>query len=189
MGIFDDAFAAFAEIPEFFAGLASGQVDYECELVVVIGKACKNVPRARALEYVLGYTCGNDVSARDWQRDWGGSQWCRGKSFDTFGPLGPRLVTADEIPNPNALKISTTVSGAKLQDWNTDDMIFDVRAIVHHLSQYVTLEPGDLILTGTPQGVAFGGKFPYLRAGDVVDIEIEGLGRQRQAFVAWEAQR
>ena len=100
--------------------LRSDEVDYECELAVVIGKRCKNVSRERALEYVLGYTCANDVSARDWQGKWGGSQWCRGKTFDTFAPLGPCLVTTDEIPNPNALAIKFDINGEVLQDWNTE---------------------------------------------------------------------
>src|SRR6185503_14413697 len=103
------------------AGLESTEVDYECELAVVIGKACKNVPRDRALEYVAGYTCANDVSARDWQIKRGGSQWCRGKTFDTFAPLGPCLVTSDEIPNPNNLGIATILNGERVQDWNTND--------------------------------------------------------------------
>src|SRR6188768_1758796 len=103
--------------------LKSTQVDYECELGVVIGKTCKNVSKADALKYVLGYTCANDVSARDWQREWGGSQWCRGKTFDTFCPLGPCLVTADEIPNPNTLRLRTILNGKIVQDSNTEDMI------------------------------------------------------------------
>jgi len=106
--------------------LASNSVDYECELAVVIGKPCYNVPKERALEYVLGYTCANDVSARDWQMKYGGSQWCRGKTFATFCPLGPVLVTSDEIPNPNELSIRTVLNGQVMQDWNTNDMIFDV---------------------------------------------------------------
>src|SRR5204862_3425331 len=110
--------------------LPSTKVDYECELAIVIGRTAKNVPKAQAFDYVLGYTCGNDVSARDWQKEGGGSQWCRGKSFDTFCPLGPCLVTADEIPNPNALRISTRVGGELLQDWTTGDMVFDVPALI-----------------------------------------------------------
>ena len=157
--------------------LASDQVDYECELAVVIGKTCKNVPRERALDYVLGYTCGNDVSARDWQRQFGGSQWCRGKSFDTFAPLGPRLVTADEIPNPNALAISTRVNGEVLQDWNTNDMIFDVPALIAFLSGSTTLPAGTVILTGTPHGVGMARTPPrWLQAGDVVTVTIEKIG-------------
>jgi 2-keto-4-pentenoate hydratase/2-oxohepta-3-ene-1,7-dioic acid hydratase in catechol pathway len=157
--------------------LPSTKVDYECELAVVIGKACKNVPRARALDHVLGYTCANDVSARDWQRDGGGGQWCQGKSFDTFCPLGPVLVTRDEIPNPNALRIRTILNGETLQDWNTDDMIFDVPAIIEYLSSSKTLVPGTVILTGTPHGVGFARNPPvWLKAGDSVTIDIERIG-------------
>lgn len=157
--------------------LASTQVDYECELAIVIGKACKNVSKADALSYVLGYTCANDVSARDWQRDWGGSQWCRGKGFDTFCPLGPVLVTADEIPNPNALQIKTIVSGETLQDWNTNDMIFDVPTLIEFLSGSTTLLPGTVILTGTPHGVGMARKpARWLKEGDTVTIEIEKIG-------------
>jgi 2-keto-4-pentenoate hydratase/2-oxohepta-3-ene-1,7-dioic acid hydratase in catechol pathway len=158
--------------------LLSEEVDYECELAVVIGKAAKNVPRTRALDYVLGYTCGNDVSARDWQIKRGGGQWCRGKTFDTFAPLGPRLVTTDEIPNPNALKIATIVNGERLQDWNTSDMIFDVSALVEFLSGSTTLLPGAVILTGTPHGVGMARKPQrWLQPGDVVTIEIESIGQ------------
>jgi 2-keto-4-pentenoate hydratase/2-oxohepta-3-ene-1,7-dioic acid hydratase in catechol pathway len=157
--------------------LASDEVDYECELAVVIGKRCKNVRRDRALEHVLGYTCANDVSARDWQGRKGGSQWCRGKTFDTFAPLGPCLVTPDEIPNPNALAIRTVINGEVLQDWNTNDMIFDVPALVEFLSGSTTLLPGTVILTGTPHGVGFARKPPrWLRPGDRVSIEIEKIG-------------
>src|SRR5438552_1077897 len=111
------------------------EVDYECELVVVIGKTCKDVPRSRALDYVLGYTCGNDVSARDWQLRRGGSQWCRGKSFDTFAPIGPCLVTKDSIPDPSGLRIQTLENGRVLQDANTRDMVHDVPALIEFLSQ------------------------------------------------------
>ena len=157
--------------------LRSDEVDYECELAVVIGKAAKNVSRENALEYVLGYTCANDVSARDWQIKLGGGQWCRGKFFDTFAPLGPVLVTPDEIPNPNALRISTVLNGETVQDWNTDDMIFDVPALIEFLSGSTTLLPGTVILTGTPHGVGMAQKPPrWLVPGDVVTIEIEGIG-------------
>jgi 2-keto-4-pentenoate hydratase/2-oxohepta-3-ene-1,7-dioic acid hydratase in catechol pathway len=157
--------------------LKSDSVDYECELAVVIGKACKNVSRADALDYVLGYTCANDVSARDWQRNGGGGQWCQGKGFDTFCPLGPVLVTRDEIPNPNSLRIRTILNGETLQDWNTDDMIFDVPAIIEFLSASKTLVPGTVILTGTPHGVGFARKPPvWLKAGDTVTIDIEKIG-------------
>ena len=158
--------------------LRSDEVDYECELAVVIGKAGKNIPRARALEHVLGYTCANDVSARDHQIKLGGGQWCRGKFFDTFAPLGPRLLTADEIPNPNALAISTTLNGERVQDSNTADMIFDVPALIEYLSGSTTLLPGTVILTGTPQGVGMAAKPAprWLRPGDSVTIEIEKIG-------------
>ncbi len=157
--------------------MSSAKVDFECELAVVIGRPAKNVPRARALEYVLGYTCANDVSARDWQREGGGTQWCRGKSFDTFAPLGPCLVTADEITNPNGLRIRTTVNGETLQDSSTNDMIFDVATIIEFLSGSTTLVPGTVILTGTPQGVGMARTPPrWLGAGDTVTIDIEGIG-------------
>ncbi len=158
--------------------LASDEVDYECELAVVIGKPCKNVKRENALEYVLGYTCANDVSARDWQIKRGGGQWCRGKFFDTFAPLGPCLVTTDEIPNPNTLKIKTILNGDTVQDWNTDDMIFDVPALIEFLSGSTTLLPGTVILTGTPHGVGMAAKPPrWLKNGDSVTIEIEKIGQ------------
>lgn len=158
--------------------MKSEEVDYECELAVVIGKPCKNVRRDEALNYVLGYTCANDVSARDWQIKKGGGQWCRGKFFDTFAPLGPVLVTTDEIPNPNELKISTTLNGEKVQDWNTNDMIFDVPALIEFLSGSTTLLPGTVILTGTPHGVGMAAKPPrWLKAGDTVTIEIEKIGQ------------
>jgi 2-keto-4-pentenoate hydratase/2-oxohepta-3-ene-1,7-dioic acid hydratase in catechol pathway len=157
--------------------LRSNEVDYECELAVVIGRRAKNVPKARALDYVLGYTCANDVSARDWQKQFGGSQWCRGKTFDTFCPLGPVLVTRDEIPNPNALGIKTLLNGEAMQDWNTNDMIFDVPTLIEFLSGSTTLVPGTVILTGTPHGVGMARKPPrWLTAGDVVTIEIEKIG-------------
>jgi len=157
--------------------LASTKVDYECELAVVIGRRCKNATRANALDYVLGYTCANDVSARDWQRDFGGGQWCQAKSFDTFCPLGPVLVTRDEIPNPNSLRIRTILNGEAMQDWNTDDMVFDVPALIEFLSGSKTLLPGTIILTGTPHGVGFARNPPvWLKAGDTVSIEIEKIG-------------
>lgn len=158
--------------------MPSEQVDYECELAVVIGRAARNVSRENALDYVLGYTCANDVSARDWQVKRGGGQWCRGKMFDTFAPLGPRLVTKDEIPDPNALAISTTVNGERLQDWTTSDMIFDVPALIEFLSGSTTLLPGTVILTGTPHGVGMGMRPQrWLKPGDTVVIEIEEIGK------------
>jgi len=158
--------------------LRSDRVDYECELVVIIGRECKNVSRGNALDYVFGYTCGNDVSARDWQRNGGGGQWVRGKTFDTFAPLGPVLVTADEVPNPNDLVIRTTLNGDVMQDWNTSDMIFDVPKLIEFLSGSTTLLPGTAIFTGTPHGVGFARNPPvYLQPGDSVTVEIEGIGQ------------
>jgi 2-keto-4-pentenoate hydratase/2-oxohepta-3-ene-1,7-dioic acid hydratase in catechol pathway len=157
--------------------LRSDQVDYECELAVVIGRTCKNVSRDKALDYVLGYTCANDVSARDWQGKWGGSQWCRGKTFDTFAPIGPCLVTTDEIPNPNTLKIKLDINGEVLQDWNTDDMIFDVPRLIEFLSGSTTLVAGTVILTGTPQGIgAARNPQRFLNPGDVATVTIEKIG-------------
>jgi 2-keto-4-pentenoate hydratase/2-oxohepta-3-ene-1,7-dioic acid hydratase in catechol pathway len=157
--------------------LRSNQVDYECELAVVIGRRAKNVSRDRALDYVLGYTCANDVSARDWQKEMGGSQWCRGKTFDTFCPLGPCLVTADELTYPNTLSIRTLLNGEVMQDWNTDDMIFDVPALIEFLSGSTTLLPGTVILTGTPHGVGMARKPPvWLKSGDTITVEIEKIG-------------
>ncbi len=157
--------------------LASLEVDYEAELVVVIGKEAKNVSRERALDYVLGYTAGNDVSARDWQKRWGGGQFCRGKSFDTFAPLGPAIVTKDELPNPNRLRIAARVNSETRQESNTSDMIFDVPTLIEFLSGSTTLLPGSLIFTGTPEGVGMAMRPPrYLCAGDLVEIEIEKIG-------------
>ncbi len=157
--------------------LRSEEVDYECELAVVIGKAAKNVSREHALEHVLGYTCANDVSARDWQIKYGGGQWCRGKTFDTFCPLGPAIVTTDELPNAGELGIRTVLNGQAVQDWNTNDMIFDVASLIEFLSGSTTLPAGSVILTGTPQGVGMAHKPPlFLKAGDVVSIEIDGIG-------------
>jgi 2-keto-4-pentenoate hydratase/2-oxohepta-3-ene-1,7-dioic acid hydratase in catechol pathway len=164
---------------------SSQEVDYECELAVVIGKSCRNVTSENSLQYVLGYTCANDVSARDWQLKWGGGQWCRGKSFDTFCPLGPVLVTPDEIPNPNDLKIQTILNSDIVQDWNTNDMIFDVPALISFLSQDTTLIPGTVILTGTPHGVGMAAKPPrYLRPGDTVSISVEKIGSLTNPVVA-----
>lgn len=157
--------------------LRSSKVDFECELAVVIGKPCRNVSREKALEYVLGYTAANDVSARDWQKEGGGSQWCRGKSFDTFAPLGPCLVTAGDIPDPQSLRIRTIVNGETLQDCSTADMIFDVPTLIEFLSGSTTLLPGTVILTGTPHGVGMA-RIPqrFLQSGDSVTVAIERIG-------------
>ena len=158
--------------------LRSDEVDYECELAVVIGRTCKNVRREQALDFVLGYTCANDISARDWQGKWGGSQWCRGKTFDTFCPLGPALVTTDEIPNPNRLGIKTILNGQAVQDWKTDDMIFDVPTLIEFLSGSTTLLAGTVILTGTPHGVGVARKPQlWLKAGDSITVEIDQIGK------------
>ena len=158
--------------------LNSDAVDYECELAVVLKKACHNVSRADALDYVLGYTCANDVSARDWQIKYGGSQWCRGKTFATFCPLGPCLVTTDEITNPNELGIRTILNGQVMQDWNTNDMIFDVPRLIEFLSGSTRLAAGTVILTGTPHGVGGARKPPiFLQPGDTVTIEIDRIGQ------------
>jgi 2,4-diketo-3-deoxy-L-fuconate hydrolase len=151
------------------------KVDYEAELGVVIAKRASAVSEADALSYVLGYTCINDVSARDLQ--FGDSQWTRGKTLDTFCPIGPCIVTTDEIADPQTLGIRCRVNGETLQDSNTADMIFSVAEIISFLSQGITLEPGDVIATGTPEGVGFA-RDPsiYLKPGDVVDVEIDGIG-------------
>lgn len=157
----------------------SQQVDYEAELAVVIGKTAKDVSKADALNYVLGYTAANDVSARDWQRDknLGGGQYARGKSFDGFCPLGPALVTKDEILDPNQLRIRTFLNGTVMQDSTTADMIFDVPTIIASLSSTMTLRPGTVILTGTPQGVGMGRTPPvWLKNGDRICVELEKIG-------------
>ena len=158
----------------------SSQIDYEGELAVVIGKTAKYVSRNEALGFVFGYTCANDVSARDWQREksLGGGQFARGKSFDGFCPLGPWIVTRDEIPNPNALGLRTVLNGQVMQDHTTADMIFDVPALIESLSSTMTLRPGSVILTGTPQGVGFARKPPvWMKDGDTVAVEIDKIGR------------
>lgn len=151
------------------------QVDYEAELAVVIGKAAKNVPLEKALEYVGGYTAANDISARRWQKHAGAGQFARSKSFDTFCPLGPELITPDEITDPQALRLTCVLNGNVMQDTSTSDMIFPVAEIISYLSTGMTLVPGSVILTGTPSGVGFSRKPPvYLKAGDRVAITIEG---------------
>ena len=157
--------------------LRSDKVDFEAELGVVIGRPCKNVQPEEALSYVLGYVCANDVSARDWQKEKGGGQFCRGKTFDTFCPVGPCLATADEIPDPSKLTIRSFVNDDKMQESGTDDMIFDVPTLISFLSGSTTLLPGTLILTGTPSGVGEA-RDPkrYLVPGDEVTVEIDGVG-------------
>jgi 2-keto-4-pentenoate hydratase/2-oxohepta-3-ene-1,7-dioic acid hydratase in catechol pathway len=154
------------------------KVDYEAELAVIIGKKIKNISSSEAKDCILGYTCANDVSARDWQMEKQAKQWARGKSFDTFCPLGPYLVTRDEIPDPDRLRIRTILNGRTLQDSSTADMIFNVASIVSDLSRSMTLLPGTVILTGTAEGVGFTRQPPvYLQDGDTVVIDIESIGQ------------
>lgn len=160
--------------------------DWEVELGIVIGKRATYVSENEALEYVAGYTVVNDVSERAYQMERGG-QWTKGKSFDTFAPIGPWLVTKDEIPQPQGLGIWLDVSGERRQTGNTDNMIFSVRKIVSYLSEFMTLMPGDIICTGTPAGVGLGMKPPqFLRIGDTMRLGIDGLGEQQQRVVAYE---
>ncbi|WP_314650078.1 fumarylacetoacetate hydrolase family protein [uncultured Microbacterium sp.] len=165
----------------------STKTDWEVELGIVIGTRAAYLDSPdESMAHVAGFVLANDVSERDFQMAVSGGQWSKGKIAAGFNPTGPWLVTPDEVDH-HALGLRSFVNGEPRQDSNTSDMIFDVETIVHHLSQYVTLEPGDLILTGTPQGVALSGNFPYIAPGDVVEVEIDGLGHQRQEFVAWEA--
>lgn len=153
----------------------SEQVDYEAELAVVIGRRAKNVSREQAYDYVLGYTIVNDVSARDFQ--FADGQWQRGKSCDTFAPMGQWIVTTDEIPDPHTLSIKLRLNGQTMQDSNTNQLIFGVPELIAFLSESITLEPGDVIATGTPPGVGFARKPPvFLKSGDVMEVEIEGIG-------------
>lgn len=158
----------------------SSKTDREVELGVVIGTRASYLGSlAESRAHIGGYVAANDLSKREWQLEISGGQWSKGKSAPGFCPVGPWLVTPDEIDD-QALRVQSWVNGEPRQDSSTKDFIFDVDTIIYELSQYLTLEPGDLILTGTPQGVALSGRFPYLKAGDVVDIEIGGLGHQRQ---------
>lgn len=152
-------------------------VDYEGELAIIINKRAKNILPEDAMDYIFGYTCANDVSARDWQIQKQQGQWFRGKSFDTFCPLGPYIVTKNDIYDPNSLKICTMINGAILQNSNTADMIFNIASIISNLSQSLTLLPGTVILTGTPEGVGYTRKPPvFLSDGDIVSVEIEKIG-------------
>ena len=162
----------------------SEKTDWEVELGVVIGKTAKYVTEAEALDYVAGYCVSNDVSERAFQTERSG-QWTKGKSCDTFGPIGPWLVTKDEIPEPQNLGMWLTVNGQKMQNGSSKTMVYGVAFLVSYLSQFMSLHPGDVISTGTPPGVGMGLKPPrYLKAGDVVELGIEGLGTQKQTFVA-----
>ncbi len=159
----------------------STKTDWEVELGVVIGTRARYLASpADALAHVAGYTVSNDVSEREYQIEISGGQWSKGKSSETFNPLGPWLVRASEVGDGSGLGLRSFVNGEPRQDSTSSDLIFDVAQIVYDLSQYLVLEPGDLINTGTPQGVALSGRFPYLAAGDVMELEIDGLGRQRQ---------
>jgi 2-keto-4-pentenoate hydratase/2-oxohepta-3-ene-1,7-dioic acid hydratase in catechol pathway len=162
------------------------KVDYEAELVVVIGKTGKHIPNdASAMRHVAGYTCGHDVSARDWQFRGEEKQWTIGKTFDTFGPTGPEMVTADELTDPHKLQVQLRLNGQTMQNSNTAQFIFPVPHILWFLSQVVTLEPGDLIFTGTPPGVGIARKPPVLlKPGDVCEVEIEGIGTLKNSIVA-----
>ncbi len=161
------------------------KVDWEVELAVVVGREARYIPEERALDHVAGYALHNDYSERSWQLERGG-QWVKGKSFDTFAPIGPFLATRDEIPDPHGLDLWLTLNGERLQESNTSDFVFGVPALVSYLSQFMTLLPGDIISTGTPAGVGLGLAPPrYLQPGDVVELGIDGLGTSRQRAVAY----
>jgi 2-keto-4-pentenoate hydratase/2-oxohepta-3-ene-1,7-dioic acid hydratase in catechol pathway len=163
----------------------SKKIDYEAELVAVIGAGGRHIPIDRALDHVAGYTCGNDISARDWQSQKPGGQWLLSKTFDGFAPLGPALVTADELPNVGDLKISLRLNGRTMQESRTSQLIFGVAQLVSYISGICTLSPGDLIFTGTPAGVGVARKPPvYLQPGDVAEVEIEGIGVLRNPLTA-----
>jgi 2,4-diketo-3-deoxy-L-fuconate hydrolase len=164
------------------------KTDWEVELGVVIGSRVRYLDSPDdAAAHIAGYVVSNDVSERAFQQEVSGGQWSKGKACETFNPLGPELVTADEVGDPQDLRLRSWVNGEPRQDSSTADMVFGVNEIIHHLSQFMVLEPGDIVNTGTPEGVALSGRFPYLKAGDVMELEISKLGRQRQALVAWDA--
>ncbi|QDT03292.1 Ureidoglycolate lyase [Rubripirellula lacrimiformis] len=155
----------------------SKKVDYEAELVVVIGKEAKHVPQDQAMDYVYGYTCGHDVSARDWQKGRPAGQWLLGKSFDTFAPVGSCVVPKSEVPDPSDLRVRMRLNGEVVQDSTTAQLIFDIPTLIAHLSKFMTLKPGDLIFTGTPPGVGDARNPPvYLKDGDECTVEIDGIG-------------
>jgi 2-keto-4-pentenoate hydratase/2-oxohepta-3-ene-1,7-dioic acid hydratase in catechol pathway len=161
----------------------STKTDWEVELAVVIGKTARYLSTdEEALACIAGYTVSNDVSERALQLEVSGGQWSKGKSCETFNPLGPVLIPADEVADPQDLALKSWVNGEVRQDSNTRDMIFSVAAVIRDLSQYMTLDPGDLVNTGTPEGVALSGRFPYLSVGDTVECEIQGLGKQKQTL-------
>jgi 2-keto-4-pentenoate hydratase/2-oxohepta-3-ene-1,7-dioic acid hydratase in catechol pathway len=159
----------------------AAKMDWEVELAVVVGKRARYLESPdQAREHIAGYAVSNDVSERALQLETSGGQWSKGKSCETFNPLGPWLVTAGEAGDPQDLGLRSWVNGEPRQDSSTKDMIFPVADLIYRLSQVTVLEPGDVINTGTPEGVALSGRFPYLAAGDVIELEIDGLGRQRQ---------
>lgn len=163
----------------------SSQVDYEAELVVIIGKEGRHIPREKALDHVAGYSCGHDVSARDWQLGKPGGQWLMGKTFDGFAPIGPELVTADEVGDPGQLDIQLRLNGETMQNSNTKQLIFPVDQLVAYISGVCTLRPGDVVFTGTPPGVGFAREPQvFLKPGDVVEIEIGKIGTLRNETVA-----
>ncbi len=163
----------------------SREVDFEAELVVVIGPGGRHISRQQALQHVAGYCCGNDVSARDWQMRKPGGQWLLGKSFDSFAPFGPAIFTPDEIPQPHNLQIQLRLNGQVMQKSSTAQLIFPIDYLVSYVSDVCTLTPGDLIFTGTPPGVGFARKPPvFLQPGDVVEVEIEKLGVLRNPVVS-----
>jgi 2,4-diketo-3-deoxy-L-fuconate hydrolase len=163
----------------------SVKTDWEVELGVVVGRRTAYLDSPdQSLDHIAGFTIGDDVSERAFQLEISGGQWGKGKSCRGFAPTGPWLVTPDEVDHRN-LRLRSWVNGEPRQDSTTADLIFGVEEIIYQLSQYMVLEPGDLVLTGTPEGVALSGRFPYLQSGDVVETEIEGLGRQRHEFVDW----
>lgn len=162
----------------------SKHTDWEVELAVVIGRRCRYMRSVEeAASHIAGFAVANDVSERQYQLDLSGGQWSKGKSFETFNPLGPWLVPPSEVEDHQDLRLQSFVNGEVRQDSSTADMIFSVHFLLWHLSQHMVLEPGDILNTGTPEGVALSGRFPYLRAGDKVTLEIEKLGRQQQSLV------
>lgn len=163
----------------------SEKVDYEAELVIVIGKTGKNIAKESAMDHIAGYMNGHDVSARDWQKGRPGGQWMLGKTPDTFAPIGPWLVTKDEVPNVGELNVQLRLNGDVMQNGSTSEFIFDVEELIHHVSKIMTLEPGDIIFTGTPPGVGDARTPPvYMKPGDNVEVEIEHLGVLKNSVVA-----
>ncbi len=173
-----------AHLGDIMVPRVSYRIDYEAELVIVIGKKGKHISRETAMDYVGGYTCGNDVSCRDWQKNKPAGQWFLGKSFDSFAPIGPELVLKDEIANPNKLHIESRLNGRVMQSSNTKNFIFPVEELIAYISQVMTLLPGDLIFTGTPGGIGDRREPPvYLKSGDSIEVEIEGIGILRNSVI------